>query len=63
MYQDASQFKLANTLIENDPTQEIRDQGTESGPCRLETGHLHKRRKGEKQRPEIHLQFAGSASH
>ena len=30
MYQDASQFKLANALIENDPTQEIRDQGTES---------------------------------
>ena len=30
MYQDASQFKLANALIENDPAQEIRDQGTES---------------------------------
>ena len=25
-----SQFKLANALIENDPAQEIRDQGTES---------------------------------
>ena len=30
MYQDASQFKLANALIENDPAQEIRDRGTES---------------------------------
>ena len=61
MYQDASQFKLANTMIENDPTQEIRDQGTESDHA--DWRHLHKRRKGEKQRPEIHLQFAGSASH
>ncbi|CAH3188197.1 unnamed protein product, partial [Porites lobata] len=30
VYQDASPFKLANALLENDPTQEIRDQGTES---------------------------------
>lgn len=30
LYQDTSQFKLTNTLIKNDPDQEIRDQGTES---------------------------------